>query len=258
MQRLIVMPRKNITKKAKAYIRLLRLVSKRFYGIATYLVRARYRLVKILRRRFIKFLLKFIFNLWIKEVRNIDLLDLANPAIIAANHSSYLDFCFLEALVDQKAFFLGAESLKKEPFPLPWLIKYSKTIYVDRSNPSLKSFKDALYILKKSKTCIISFPEGTRSRTGELQEPKTGLVELALLANVPIIPVGIRGAYDILPPHRRIPRFKRCTINIGEKIYFDENNTELQNFLGGTISKKTKASRQKLAKFLMAKIAELL
>lgn len=254
------MPKKTTKKRIKAYIRLYKFIVKKYLHFVAYLVKVRYRFVKILRRKFIKILLKFIFKLWIKEVKNIEHLDLKNPCFIASNHCSYLDFCFLEALVDQKAFFWGAEKLKTEPFPVPWLIKYSKTIYVDRKNPSIKSFKDALYVLKKNKMGLISFPEGTRSRTGKLQEPKIGFVDIVLTADVPVIPVGIKGSYDILPPHKKLPRFKRCTISIGEKIYLNRSNPELQHLLNnkGEIDKHSKEIKQELARYIMGKIAELL
>jgi len=252
--------KRRINKKTKVLIRFYKKLIKKYLHIITYLVKVRYRFTKILRRRIIKIILKFIFKLWIKEVKNIERLDLKNPSIIAANHSSYLDFCFLEALVDQKAFFLGADKLKTGPFPVPWLIKYSKTIYINRDKPSLSSIKGALYVLKKQKMCLISFPEGTRSRTGKLQEPKTGLIELALMADIPVIPIGIKGAYEILPPHRRIPRFKRCTINIGNKTFLNKDNPELKDILNarGEIDKNSEEVKVGLARYVMNKIAELL
>jgi len=247
-------------KRVKVLIRFYKFIVKKYLRIVAHLIRVRYKFIKILRRKFIKILLKFIFRLWIKEVNNIERLDLKNPCFIASNHCSYLDFCFLEALVDQRAFFWGAEKLKTEPFPVPWLIRYSKTIYVDRKNPSIKSFKDALYVLRKHKTSLITFPEGTRSRTGKLQEPKLGFMDLVLMAGVPVIPVGIKGSYDILPPGKKLPRFKRCTINIGEKIYLNKSNPELQLLLSdkAEIDKYSKEVKQKLAKYIMKKIAELL
>jgi len=63
-------------------------------------------------------------------------------------------------------------------------------------------------------------PEGTRSRSGKMGEFKQGAAQLAIKSGVKIVPVCIDGAYEVYPPHRRLPRifdwkhFKRYTIKI--------------------------------------------
>jgi 1-acyl-sn-glycerol-3-phosphate acyltransferase len=66
-------------------------------------------------------------------------------------------------------------------------------------------------------------------------KPKEGFVKLAIKANVPIIPVGMKGTYEILPPDKRIPRLKRCKITIGERIDISSENPM---FKGITFIKK--------------------
>ena len=55
-------------------------------------------------------------------------------------------------------------------------------------------------------------------------KPKEGFVKLAIKANVPIIPVAMKGTYEILPPSRRVPRLKRCKVIIGKKAYISAEN----------------------------------
>ena len=45
---------------------------------------------------------------------------------------------------------------------------------------------------------------------------------MALVARVPILPVGLTGTFEILPKGKNVPRFKRATVNIGKLMYFDE------------------------------------
>jgi hypothetical protein len=49
--------------------------------------------------------------------------------------------------------------------------------------------------------------------------PRTGFVKLAIKNNVPVLPVVFKGAYEAWPPHRKLPRFKKCEIYLKKKIY---------------------------------------
>jgi 1-acyl-sn-glycerol-3-phosphate acyltransferase len=63
----------------------------------------------------------------------------------------------------------------------------------------------ALACIQDGYTMLI-FPEGTRSRDGKMHEFKGGAAKLAIDSGVPLIPVRIEGAWNILPPHRKFPR----------------------------------------------------
>ena len=52
---------------------------------------------------------------------------------------------------------------------------------------------------------MLLHPEGTRTLDGKIREFKGGAAKLAIDAGVPLIPVRIEGAWDIFPPHRKIP-----------------------------------------------------
>ncbi len=64
------------------------------------------------------------------------------------------------------------------------------------------------------------YPEGTRSPDGRLYRGKTGVARLALEAGVPVIPVGLRGMFDIQPPGRMMPKFKRVSMVFGKPLDF--------------------------------------
>lgn len=70
------------------------------------------------------------------------------------------------------------------------------------------------------------YPEGTRSRDGLLHKGGTGAARLAMRTGVPIIPVGIRGTDEIMPPDARVPRpFRRASVAFGPPIEPDRDAT---------------------------------
>lgn len=166
-------------------------------------------------------MIMFFFRIWIREVvgmKNIP----KGPVIFVSNHLSYYDFLIFGSLLSRYSVFIASKKIIQSFF-VRWFTKLSHIVYVDQERPGFTFFKDTLSHLEKGRSVII-YPEGTRSRTGKMFKPKEGFVKLALRANVPIIPVAMKGTYEILPPDKRIPRFKRCKIVIGEKIYVSPRN----------------------------------
>jgi 1-acyl-sn-glycerol-3-phosphate acyltransferase len=74
-------------------------------------------------------------------------------------------------------------------------------IFIDRSNPmrAKQSLDLAKQNLKKGNTSIFLFPEGTRTRNGQVGRFKRGAFTIARDLHLPIIPVTISGAYNVLP-----------------------------------------------------------
>jgi long-chain acyl-CoA synthetase len=128
----------------------------------------------------------------------------APNCIIAANHESYLDIIWIVSALPfrrRKEFFsIG----KKRLSFLKYIVPMIPMIFVEERNtlPSLKASAD---ILRSGKTLVI-FPEGTRTRSGEIGEFKTGAAYLARNLNRPIVPVTITGAFEIYPGSRRFPK----------------------------------------------------
>ncbi len=76
-------------------------------------------------------------------------------------------------------------------------------------------------------------PEGTRSRTGELAPFKNGIGIIVKEACLPVIPVKLKGLYEILPPHKKLPKRGPVEITVGKPIYVSPNLTpvEITQFL---------------------------
>ena len=93
--------------------------------------------------------------------------------------------------------------IKKEAFRVPvlgWAFRAAGFTPVDRSNPKAarKSLDVAVTAMKKGRSFVIA-PEGTRSHTGKLGPFKSGGFRLAARAGVPVAPITVTGARDILP-----------------------------------------------------------
>ncbi|MFA4889212.1 MAG: lysophospholipid acyltransferase family protein [Candidatus Omnitrophota bacterium] len=146
------------------------------------------------------------------------------PVIFVSNHLSYYDFLVFGAILRNYIVFLAQKKIRKT-FLISWFAKLHNVIYVDKDYPGYSFFKELIRNLEARKQLVI-YPEGSRSRTGKMLKPKIGFIKLAMKTNVPIIPVAMKGTYEILPPQKRIPRLRRCNVIIGKKIYISPDNPE--------------------------------
>ncbi len=155
--------------------------------------------------------------------------------ILVANHQSLLDTPAMMNLIPftlrRKAFLIG----KKEATPLGYLFAGAPVLFVDRAGNVVPALKAAADILKSGKSLII-FPEGTRTHDGALGKFKSGAAYLARNLDKKIVPVSIRGTYDIMPRGRFWPRF------LGGK--------KLEMIVGNTIDPKDFDSTEALTGYL--------
>ncbi len=131
------------------------------------------------------------------------------PFIFVANHASYLDGVFLSAALGtrhmQNVFFYAKESHVRGPF-LRWLARNCNVIVMD-INHHLRESIQKMSIALKSGHSIIIFPEGTRTRTGEMGPFRPTFAMLSRELAVPILPAAIQGAFSAFPAGHRLPRF---------------------------------------------------
>jgi 1-acyl-sn-glycerol-3-phosphate acyltransferase len=119
--------------------------------------------------------------------------------IIMANHQSHFDIPAFYSRFRRQFRWVLKKELAGIPF-LGWYCVYGKHIVIDRSDreKALVSLKNAKSILQNG-VSVLFFPEGTRSKTGELQEFKKGGFMMALDLGLPILPVSILGSRRVLP-----------------------------------------------------------
>jgi len=168
-----------------------------------------------------------IIKLWIKKISGLQNLPKDKGFIIAPNHSSYIEHIMISCIViphlNKKLHIIAKkehfQSITQNSWHKIWK-KYITYIPIDREHGK-SALKLAQSYLKRGNVLLI-YPEGTRTLTGKLQQGKTGIARLVLWAKVPVIPLGIKGTFEILPKGKNIPKLKRATFNFGKPIYFNK------------------------------------
>jgi 1-acyl-sn-glycerol-3-phosphate acyltransferase len=141
------------------------------------------------------------------------------PAIFMSNHESQLDPPMLVAAMPVPAVYIAKMELKYVPF-IGWAAWAAGVIFIDRGDRerAIRSIADAARQIREGKNVVI-FPEGTRSRTGQLLPFKKGGFALAIEAGVPIVPMATVGGFKVLPSGSLRLRTGRYAILVGEPVY---------------------------------------
>ena len=140
----------------------------------------------------------------------------AGGALVLSNHQSLFDPVLVGISLDRRLNFLARDTLFKS-VPFRWLIQSLDAIPLDREGLGLAGLKETLRRLKRGEMVLI-FPEGTRTSDGEVKRLKPGFSVLASRTNVPILPIGIDGAYDAWPRTQRLPGLATIHVHIGTPI----------------------------------------
>jgi 1-acyl-sn-glycerol-3-phosphate acyltransferase len=134
-------------------------------------------------------------------------------ALVMSNHQSHLDPVLVGLATDRRLNYLARQTLFGFA-PFRWLISSLDAIPLDREGLGLNGLKETLKRLKRGEMVLI-FPEGTRTRNGEVGTFKPGFCALARRANVPLLPVGIEGAFDSWPRRNALPMPAAIHIQFG-------------------------------------------
>jgi 1-acyl-sn-glycerol-3-phosphate acyltransferase len=157
--------------------------------------------------------------LWPIRIDGLEHVPERGPAIIAANHISFFDSVALIMAVRRPLSFVG-KSEYLDNWRTRFLLPALGMIPVNRTSArqALGALQLAAGVLARSGLFAI-YPEGTRSRDGDLAPGHTGVAHIAVASGAPIIPAGIVGTAEIQPPGARVPRpFRAGAIRFGAPI----------------------------------------
>ncbi len=123
--------------------------------------------------------------------------DMRRPYVVVSNHESFVDILLISHLPTEMKWMSKIEIMK---IPLVgWMMRWAKDIPLDRDSATsgaqaLAAAHDRL----DERVSVMIFPEGTRSKSGELRKFKAGAFNLAIDAQVPILPLAVYGTRDAL------------------------------------------------------------
>jgi putative phosphoserine phosphatase / 1-acylglycerol-3-phosphate O-acyltransferase len=128
------------------------------------------------------------------------------PAVFVINHQGGLDAMVVGALLHHG--FTGLSKKESQYSPVTFLLgKSLDAVFVDRADPTKgRAAQDQLIERLRSGVSVFVAPEGTRSDTGKLGPFKTGAFHVARNAGVPIVPIVLRNAYELMPGKSKIVR----------------------------------------------------
>ena len=149
---------------------------------------------------------------WVRE--------LERPVIFAANHSSHADTSLiLHALTDsardRTVVAAAADYWFKRPFLGNVVSLFLNTFPFSRTGGAQAQLHSSSQLLKSGWNLVL-FPEGSRSVDGRIQEFKPGVGFLAKETGTPVVPMHIRGAFQVMPRHQKVPLPGPIRVRIGK------------------------------------------
>ncbi len=165
--------------------------------------------------------------------------------IFVANHQSMFDIFLIYGYLNAKFKWIMKQEIRKTPL-LGKACESMGHIFVDRSSPmrAQKSLEEAKDRLLQGSNSVFLFPEGTRSANGKIGRFKRGAFTIARDLHLPIIPVTISGAYNVLPKNGWYITPGKITMTIHQPIdttnLSDDNLNEMIDQVKNTIESKLK------------------
>ncbi len=152
---------------------------------------------------------------WLGKIKGIENIP-DKPCIIISNHESYLDFLLIGYVLKRKAnkefrFWAKTKVIKHS------LWRFYSSMFDSIEVCECGNFRQltelSLQTLNGGKFVCI-FPEGRRSRNGNIQNFKAGYLKVAATSGIEIVPLFLENTFEIWPAHQKFPKPKRCSISI--------------------------------------------
>ena len=177
----------------------------------------------------------------------IDSLDKKEGVIFVCNHQSNLDIPAIVTALHMDVGFVAKHEMKRWPFFGTWM-KKSNCVFLNRENPreGIKDIKKAVELIRKGYPTVI-FPEGERSLTGKILNFKKGSFKLATETNGIIVPLTLKGTYDIQPRGTlKMARGKKVTLIVDEPIFVKNLSKDEEKVLATTVRDKIVENFEKI------------
>lgn len=185
------------------------------------------------------------------RVYNPENVPLTGPVILASNHASFIDPPLVGAGLHRPVNYLARESLFRFPI-LGAILRSWCAVPVDRDGGGAAGLRAILDRLLDG-GAILLFPEGTRSKDGNLQPARSGIGLTVIKSDAPVVPVRVFGTFAAFNRHHKFPRPHRIAVKYGRPIDFASLRAEAK-----VCSKpRLKQIYQEVADRIMSEIAAL-
>lgn len=166
--------------------------------------------------------------------------------ILASNHASFLDPPLVGIGIRPRIIrFFTRDTLLNTPLK-KWFLTKLLCVPVDRTKGDLAALRRGIKLLQEGIVLGV-FPEGTRTKDGELQSAKGGIGFMISKAGVPVVPAYIQGSYEAFPRKAKFIRPKKIRVFYGKPITVAE-----VRMLG-----EGKEAYEKIGDLVMERIAQL-
>lgn len=138
--------------------------------------------------------------------------------LVVPNHSSFLDPWMVGMSFPRPIRWLITSRWYRRSRTSHFFFRAFGTIPVRPRDPSgtVRAVCDAL----GRGEVVGVFPEGRISEDGRIHRLRAGIALMAARSGAPVVPVGVRGSFESLPKHRRVPRPQRVTVVVGRPLRF--------------------------------------
>ena len=153
------------------------------------------------------------------QIEGFDTVDFSKPCIVVANHQSMIDVCVLFRALPVPLCFVMKDELAKVPV-VGTYARAMGMVFIERgaAREATRRMRRASALFAAGLS-VCGFPEGTRSRHGEVGQFKGGIFKFAIENGMPILPVAIQGSGTVLPANGFRVRPGRIRIRAGQLIY---------------------------------------
>lgn len=148
----------------------------------------------------------------------------SGPLVLAVNHSSYFDPPLAGICSHRGVYYLARKTLLQWPFFGP-LFPRMNVIPVERDGNDMSALREVIKKIREGNGVVL-FPEGTRSRNGNLQPARAGIGLIIAKTRAPVVPMRIFGAYDAFPKGAKGLHLVPITIVIGRPLHFSQADIE--------------------------------
>ncbi len=165
------------------------------------------------------------------EVEGLENIQPKTSYVFVSNHQSMTDVFVIYGWLPVIFKWIMKKELRKVPL-VGAACKAAGHIYIDRSNKmaSMRSIAEAERIVKDG-VCVVIFPEGTRTLTGEVGRFKRGAFSIATDLHLPIVPISLSGCYEVMPRTRFYAKWHRVKMTVGKPIDVSAYPEEDRNVL---------------------------